>query len=246
MCGSETGQQTTYRTIGVLGGMGPAATVDFVSKIVSLTDAERDQEHMPLIVHNVPQIPDRSTAILAGSDAPLASLIDGVRTLERAGADVIAVACNTAHYWHDQMSRSTACRMLHIVDVVKRKLAEAGVRRVALLATSGTVRSAIYQRRLAGVVEDVMIPNDAGQETVDEAIRSVKSGGGHDAAVLAVAGSLLVRGADIIILGCTELPIAFSGSRLEPYCLDVTAALAESCIIAAGGRVRSSARFGRI
>ena len=98
------------RLIGILGGMGPAATVDFMAKLVMLTPAQHDQEHVPLLVHGVPQIPDRSAAIEAGSDAPFLPMAAGIMQLERAGAEFIAIPCNTAHYWYDRLARAAACR----------------------------------------------------------------------------------------------------------------------------------------
>src|SRR5947209_5090461 len=133
-------------TLGVLGGMGPLATVDFMHKVIDATPARHDQEHIPLIVHSVPQIPDRTTAFLTGSDAPWGYLLAGLRVLENAGADVIAIPCNTAHLWHGRLAASARVPVLHIghaaCDAIGRR-ADA-VRRVGLLATSATVQARIY------------------------------------------------------------------------------------------------------
>src|ERR1700733_12945883 len=93
--------------IGVLGGMGPAATIDFMIKMLKATTATNDQEHVPMIVHDVPQIPDRSTAIQNNSDEPWLPLLAGTLMLERAGAELIAIPCNTAHHWYERLARST-------------------------------------------------------------------------------------------------------------------------------------------
>src|SRR5688572_33509583 len=90
--------------LGVLGGMGPLATVDFLAKLIEETGAERDEDHVPVVVYSVPQIPSRPAAILHGGASPLPAMLEGVRTLERAGATAIAIACNTAHYWHDALA----------------------------------------------------------------------------------------------------------------------------------------------
>ena len=137
------------RLIGVLGGMGPAATIDFMAKIVMLTPAARDQEHVPLLVHDVPQIPDRSSAIAAGSDAPFLPMLAGLMQLARGGAEVIAIPCNTAHHWHERLARNCDVPLLHIADAVIEMLAGEKISSgpVALLGTRGTVRSGLYQAR---------------------------------------------------------------------------------------------------
>src|SRR3712207_4022394 len=98
--------------------MGPAATADFLAKVVALTPAEADQDHVPLIVWNVPQIPPRPAAIAAESDAPLAPMLAGIRTLEQAGAEAIVIACNTAHYWYERLTAQSRVPIIHIADAV--------------------------------------------------------------------------------------------------------------------------------
>lgn len=125
-CRHGLGMQTIprRRLIGVLGGMGPAATIDFMAKIVMLTPAASDQEHVPLLVHDVPQIPDRSSAIAAGSDAPFLPMLAGLMQLARGGAEIIAIPCNTAHHWHERLARSCGVPLIHIADAVVEMLAE--------------------------------------------------------------------------------------------------------------------------
>ncbi len=104
--------------IGVLGGMGPLATVDFLAKVIAATPATCDQQHVPMIVHQVPQIPDRSTAILEGNNAPLAPMLAGLERLARAGAEVVAIPCNTAHHWYEPLTR---LQRLPICTLLKRR-----------------------------------------------------------------------------------------------------------------------------
>ena len=127
--------------IGVLGGMGPLATVDFMGKVIVLSPAARDQDHLPLIVHSVPQVPDRSASILKGAESPLPAMRQGLRTLVGAGAECIAIACNSAHYWYDDLAGESTVPLLHIVDAVGAAMARRGIRDgpVGLLATAGTV-----------------------------------------------------------------------------------------------------------
>lgn len=226
----------------MLGGMGPAATADFMTKLVNLTDAEQDQDHIPVVVCSIPQTPDRSAAILAKDDAPLPFMLEGLRALERAGADVVAIACNSAHHWHDQFSLASDLQVLHIANAVAARLTAERCERAALLATSGAVASGFYQRRLAGVVREVMTPGANGQQKVDALIRAVKAGRAEAGQGYEIVEEALARGADRIILGCTELPIVFAGAPFEGVCVDSTAALAQTCIQACGAARRGDAK----
>lgn len=222
------------RLIGVLGGMGPAATIDFMAKIVMLTPATRDQEHVPLLVHDVPQIPDRSSAIAMGSDAPFLPMLAGVMQLARSGAEVIAIPCNTAHHWHERLARSCNVPVLHIADAVVEELAAepAPGDAIALLATRGTVRAGLYQSRFARGGRELILPDEETQALVEAAIAAVKatdvSAGRHLAET--AAERLLDAGAGRLLLACTELPIALSGSRHAERSIDATAALARACV----------------
>lgn len=220
------------RMIGVLGGMGPLATVDFLHKVIAVTPATCDQQHIPLIVHQVPQIPDRSTAILAGSDAPLAPMLAGLERLARAGAEVIAIPCNTAHYWYESLTRLQPLPILHIGEATRQELQSAGLAggRIAVLATRGTHRAGIYASRLSQF-EQLSI-DDSVQVLVDQAIAAVKAGAsdvGSRAAGEAVE-RLLGSGAERLILGCTELPVALLGHAQWDRFIDTTQALARLCV----------------
>lgn len=221
------------KLIGVLGGMGPAATVDFLAKIVARTPAGCDQDHVPLIIHDVPQIPDRSAALTQGSDAPFLPMLAGCRLLERAGVDVIAIPCNTAHAWHDRLARACAPHFLHIVDAVGTALADhfPQARQPALMATRGTVAQGLYPQRLGRAV---LVPDDTTQTAIDHAIAAVKAGRTGDAALAArlAARILLDQGADVLLLACTELPVALAGDPLLEHALDSTDALAAACVAA--------------
>lgn len=222
------------RLIGVLGGMGPAATIDFMAKIVMLTPAARDQEHVPLLVHDVPQIPDRSSAIAAGSDAPFLPMLAGLMQLRRGGAEIIAIPCNTAHHWHERLARQCDVPLLHIADAVVDMLAEDADpdQALALLATRGTVNSGLYQSRLARSGRELQLPDEETQALVDGAIVAVKGKDVASARRLADAAAerLLEVGAGRLLLACTELPIAFAGSAFTERTIDATEALARACI----------------
>lgn len=220
------------RTIGVLGGMGPAATVDFLAKIIAATPAARDQDHLPVIVRSVPQIPDRSAAILAGDDGPFRPMLDGLAMLEQAGAEVLAIPCNSAHHWHGRLARACGRPILHIAEAAAARLPPGPV---GLMATRGTIAAGVYQDRL-GAGRRLLLPDEAGQAQVDAAIAAVKAGRSGAAPAEAAGRALLAAGARRLLLACTELPLAMAGGPLAGYCADATRALAEACVAASLGR----------
>lgn len=218
--------------LGVLGGMGPLATVDFIEMVIAHTPAKTDQEHLPMLVYSVPQIPDRTDAILGIGADPLPAMLLGIDFLNRNGAGVIAVACNTAHHWFSHLERASVCPILHIADAAVSKVASIGITagNVGLLATSGTVTSGFYQRRLAQHGLTCQLPSD--QDAVMHAVRLVKQNeiDGAAGVLHSVADALVAQGCGYIVLGCTEIPIALrqygDGRRL----IDATAALAQRCV----------------
>lgn len=228
--------QSEGAMVGILGGMGPMATVDFMTKIISATPASVDQDHVPLIVYDVPQIPDRTQAILTHSDAPFEAMLTGVRMLETAGAAFIAIPCNTAHYWYDRLAQQSRIPILHIADAAREWLAaHAATGRISLLGTRGTIATQIYQRRLADI--DLLIPSEPVQTLVDAAIAAVKANDLGQAHALAgrAALHLFDEGVDKLLLACTELPLAFASCDCVDRTIDATAALARACVAASLG-----------
>ena len=222
--------------LGVLGGMGPLATADFLAKIVAATPADSDQDHIPLIAWSVPQIPERVPAILGRGESPLPAMLAGIVALKAAGAQAIAVACNTAHYWHAEMQAQGGLPLLHIADAAlaeaRRRAPRARV--LGLLATEGTLAAGFYQQRLSAAECTLALPSAADQAQLQKSIECVKSGRVAAAAALAepVVRRLLAGGAERIIVGCTELPIALAAcdAVLKAQLIDATAALAIACV----------------
>lgn len=218
--------------IGILGGMGPLATVDFMQKIVEANPARSDQDHVPVLAHNDPRIPDRSDAILGKGPSPLPSLLRGLQTLVNAGAQCIAIPCNTAHHWHAELAAQAPVPVLHIADAVGDVLRARGARRIGLLATDGTLRAGIYQRIDSPEIS-WLTPTADEQQQVMAGIRAVKAGDIAQGRLLleAVALALLARGAEIIVMACTEIPLALESSAVaQEFCLDATQALAAACV----------------
>jgi aspartate racemase len=222
---------TERHLIGVLGGMGPLATVDFMQKVIQATPAQRDQDHVPMLVYSVPQIPCRVAALAAGNDVPLQAMIEGLRTLERGGAKLIVMPCNTAHAWFDRLAASVSVDLLHIGDAVRQRAGDTE-ETIALMATTGTIRAGFYQRYLATGRRRVVLPTAAAQELINRSIAAVKTGDLKTANGFATkaAEALLAAGANRILLACTELPLALDGSPVMAHCLDATVCLAEACV----------------
>ena len=224
-------------TLGVLGGMGPLATVDFLAKLVALTPASRDADHLPVLVYAVPQVPDRVAPILTGSGAsPLPALLAGVRSLVAAGAKAIALPCHTAHYWADALAAAAdPVPLLHIADAALAALEALDLTgaTVGVIGTRATWQAGIYQDRLGRRGFGVRTCRDAElDELVLPAIALVKQGNPERARPLfehAIA-ALLEEGADAVLLACTEIPAAFTGRPLPDRVIDGTEALARACI----------------
>lgn len=234
---STTAAPSRRRLVGVLGGMGPLATVDFLRKLIELTPAACDQDHVPVLVHSVPQIPDRSNCIEGRGASPLPALSAGLRILEAAGAEIIAMPCNTAHFWYDQLQGHSGAEFLHIVDAVSAALARLGIVAgpVGLLATTGTILADIYGDRLADHGYRLVLPSARRQEElVMTGIRAVKAGRIPQARALlqSAVADLTAAGAKAIILGCTEIPLALGDVewRYDIVLVDATAALAAACV----------------
>ena len=225
--------------LGVLGGMGPAATADFLAKLVAATPARSDQDHLPVIAQSIPTIPDRSRAILGQGPSPLPALKAGLARLRAAGCALAVMPCNSAHYWFEALAGDLP--MLHIVDAVAAALRRQGIESgpIGLLATGGTVAAGIYQDRLAGTGFEILVPTAADQaDLVDASIQAIKAGkwaAAHRALRLA-SDRLQARGARATVLGCTELPLVLRPDTAAACPLiDSTAALAEACVVALRG-----------
>lgn len=228
-------RRASPRRIGVLGGMGPAATVDLLQKVIDATPAQRDQDHVPIVAWNVPQIPERLAAMRGEGPSPLPAMVEGARALESVGCEALAIACNTAHHWADELRASVKIPLLHIAEVAVDALASRAPRptRVGLLGTRGTLQSGFYQRALDERGFAWQLPSESQQaEGIDAAIREVKVGR-IDAGrrhFERVAQALLAGGCDALILGCTELPLLLPGCAVGAQCIDPNATLASAIV----------------
>ncbi len=221
--------------LGVIGGMGPLATVDFLEKLVQAAHALRDRDHVPVVMWSDPRNSGCSDAIMAGSDAPLTNLRDAAHLLCDMGAGAIAIPCNSAHHWADAIADAIApFPLLDIVDAVIDALEREGIADapVGLLGTPSLERSGFYESRLAAHGFSVLYAAEDEQQRIMDAIHLVKAGDPDAARFVfeAAADGLAAKGAKIIVLACSEIPIVLRQHAGGPRLLDATDALATSCV----------------
>jgi aspartate racemase len=204
MCGMND------RILGVLGGMGPLASAHFMLRLTLLTPAAQDQDHVPAVLWSDPRVPPRTNGRIAGPQDPLPWLLRGVRGLAASGCGAIAMPCNTAHGWYDDLC-GEGLPVLHIVDTAAAALrAVCATGRIGLMATAATLAMRLYQDRLEAQGWACLVPTAEEMETlVSPAIHLVKINRVAEAyAPLAeVVRSLAARGAAAVVLGCTEIPL---------------------------------------
>lgn len=223
--------------IGVLGGMGPLATLDFFNKVLVATSAKSDADHVPLLIQSDPRIPPRPPAILSGGQSPLPELLAGRDRLIAAGATALVMPCNTAHFWFADLVKGCSVPIISIVDASILELcnlADAG-KPIGLIATRATLAAQIFDAPLKSAGYTPIELDEAMMDTVVlPGIDCVKAGqterGGH--LIEQAVQALLNQGAGAVILACTETPLALDAvqSPLRTQCVDSTAALARACV----------------
>jgi len=230
------------KTIGILGGMGPEATLDCFAKIIKNTPAKKDQEHLRVIIDSNPKIPDRPAAIIGKGKSPVPALIHGCRCLQLAGADFIIIPCVTAHFFLEEIRREVKLPILSILDVVTETIVREypQITNVGLLAITPTINSGLFQKRLAADNIQTLVPDEVGQSTVMAAVADIKktqparSRAQITADLIATAEGLALRGARGIVAGCTEIPLALKPEHLAVPCFDALTILARAAIFKAG------------
>jgi aspartate racemase len=223
------------RVIGIMGGMGPEATVDFFREIIRLTPAKKDQDHLPVVIYSNPKTPERTQAILHGGEDPTPYLIESALILERAGAGILAVPCNTAHYFLPRVRPKVGVPILDMIEetFLSTRARVGNAKAVGLLATAGTVQSGVYRDVFARHGIEILVPQAADQERLQQAIHMVKADSydrvRHD--VFEKIGATLVEaGAQAVILGCTEIPLVFNAGRVSYPVVNSTRVLAQAAV----------------
>ena len=205
------------KRLGILGGMGPAASAEFYHRLTNLTPADIDQEHIPCVIWSDPTVPDRSTSLVNRDDLPWEKLKRGIQGLKNADCDVIVIPCNTAHFWYDRLV-SLGVPIIHIVDSVALDLRSQGVNNgtIGILGTVSTMRLGLYQNHLRNLGYACITPGSCDMENlVQPAINLIKSNNLSAARdlLLQAIDNLQVWNVDAIVLGCTELPLAIKDSH---------------------------------
>jgi len=223
------------KVIGILGGLGPEATAELFIRIIKATPAKRDQDHIPIIIFNNPKIPDRTAAILYGGESPLIELIKTAQRLERAGADFIIMPCNTAHYYYDELKSSVKIPFLNMIELTAEYVAKVypNVKFVGLLATTGTVKTGLYQKFFEKYGFKIIVPSDEDQRIVMSGIYDGVKAGNLDLGrklLLDIANKLIDKGSELMILGCTEVSVVIKSGDLRVPVVDPLQILAEEAV----------------
>lgn len=227
------------KTIGIIGGMGPLATVDLFNKIVSITPAKSDNDHIRVVIDNNTNIPDRTSAILGKGSDPTSELVRAAVSLENMGADMLIMPCNTAHYFYDKITPFVKIPFISMIEETAKEIKSKNIKTVGLLATSGTINSGVYSKMFEKYDIAEIHPVGCDQDAVMSVIYDGVKAGNYD---IDISGfkkaieSLIEQGAEYLVLGCTELPIAFEKFAIEANTIDPTMILAQVAVKAALGR----------
>lgn len=227
--------------LGVIGGLGPMATAYYLELVVRMTDVKRDQDHPELIVMDLPSIPDRTAYILGNSkEDPLLPMVEAGKQMKQLGVTVVATPCVTAHYFHEDLQAGIGLPVIHVIQRTAQLLQQAGVQRVGLMATDGTVQSGIFQRQIEALDMELILPDAEDQRGVMTLIYDqVKAGIAPDMELFTSIRDRLHRnGAQVVILGCTELSLLKKERSLGDGILDVLDVLARESVLACGKPVK--------
>lgn len=240
------GRRMGRKIIGIMGGMGPESTIDLYAKIFHEScklGADRDQDHPEVVISSIPQTPDRTASIFGDGESPVPELVRSAARLQKAGADFIVIACNSAHHFLPEIRSGVTIPVFDIMELTAAHIKDRypGVRHVGILATDGTIASKLYHRALAKVGLKPIVPKENLQKDVMEAIYGsggVKSGvvsRNSASKIKSAADGLISDGAEILIAGCTEIPIGLDASKVSAPLVDATEVLASAAVEAAFG-----------
>lgn len=225
------------KTLGIVGGVGPLATMFIGEMIVRRTKAAKDQDHVNFIITNNTRIPDRTAYIMGRSEEdPVPVMIEDIKKLTSIGAELIIIPCNTAHTFYDKLQQGSPVPVIHMIRETMKRASEQQAQKVGILATTGTITSKVYQQAAEEFGLEAVLPDEAIQEKVMSIIYdNVKAGKDADRNVWNdIATFLENQGCDRIILGCTELSIVKKEMDLPDFYLDSLIVLAETAIEACG------------
>lgn len=214
--------------LGVLGGMGPNATINFMEMVTTATPAERDQDHIEMLVYNDPKIPDRNTAILEGTESPLPRLQRNAKRLEKGGADLLAMPCNTAHYYYDDIADIVDIEFIHIIRETVKELQKHDIKSAGLLATTTVMETDIYREEFENSGIGIHYPNN--RENIMDSIYAIKKGNYSRAEkiITKVINQFEADGVDAIIIGCSDISVLSIETTIPTF--DPTKILSSECV----------------
>ncbi|MDD7402648.1 MAG: amino acid racemase [Butyribacter sp.] len=229
------------KTIGVIGGLGPMATVYYLELITKMTDAASDQEHPRIVLKSTPDTPDRTSYIIGESDEnPLPFLIDAGKELLRMGADFITVPCVTAQYFYKELTEALGAPVISLCGNIAEDIYRKGIKKVGILATSGTIKSRVMEKSFQEKGIDCVVPDEQLQQDVMKIIYGqIKKGEPVDLELfLKIGDALSQQGAEKLILGCTELSLIKKLHPLDERFVDVLEVLAQKAVLFSGAPLK--------
>jgi aspartate racemase len=231
----NTGAPSAGLVIGVLGGMGPQATADFLTKLTAATPAGCEQDHLRVHIDSNPKVPDRSEAIAGRGISPGAALAAMAAGLERAGADFLVMPCNTAHAFEPDIRRAVSVPFVSVIEETRAACEHAFpyARHFGLLATSGCIHALLYQNAFARIGRHTVVLDAADQESLMALLYRIKLGDRSDAvrAAMRTYGEALIdAGAEMVVAACSEVPLVLADGDLTRPVLDATDLLARRCV----------------
>jgi len=228
------------KRLGIIGGLGPMATAYLMEQIIKMTDATCDQEHIEMVVYNIPTIPDRTSYIVGdSSDNPLGPMSHVASNLEKSGCQVLAMPCITAHFFHNDLEKGLGIPLIHGIKECAIYLQEHGITSAGVMATDGTVQSDLFSTIFSSFGISVHYPDDIHQKYVMEIIYdNVKAGKPIDMDKFnSVSENLKNSGSEVIILGCTELSIIKKDLDIGHGFLDVIDIISK-CSVESCGKLK--------
>ncbi len=226
------------KKLGIIGGLGPMATIYFMELIVKMTKADTDRDHIPMIVYNYPDTPDRTAYLLDNSkENPYPYISDMAKLLKEQGCDYFAMPCITAHFFSEDLKALLGDGFISMIDEVARYLCSKNIKTVGLMATDGTVQSKVFEQTLNKYDIKVVTPDYNDQRLVMKTIYDeVKAGKPVNVEnMYIVKNHLKKQGAELVLLGCTELSVVKGQYPLDPEFFDVLEILASRCVEQCGG-----------
>jgi len=225
------------KVVGIIGGMGPEATVDLMARVIKATPASDDIDHIRMVVDNNPKVPSRIRALIEKTgESALPCLQDMARRLAGWGVDFLAIPCNTAHIYYPGVQEAVNIPVLDMIELTTERLSaeNPGMRTVGLLASTAVLNLALYEKRLAEKGVELISPVAENQDLVMAAIRTIKTSNyGREIMddIQAAADDMVDRGAEALIVACTELSIISTSLQLPDPCYDASQVLAEAIVI---------------